>query len=320
MVDRRAEELSFAEIKEIVGRDDPLILEIGCNNGHHTRFFLDTFPGAEIHCFEPEVRASDRWEGYIKDPRATIHKMAIGATTGTATFNMSDGREDEYEGGYYGSGSLRPPVSNNHAWLRFDRTVEVEINRLDDWVAKNIPGRTIDFIWADVQGAEVDLISGGREALKGTRWFFTEFNDRESYKGQIPLSGIREMLADDFDVEVVLPGDVLLRNKHLEAVSPQLFKRGTVLQPRPKSEADSLRRGADGEVVAIPHGYTYRQGKDGRLVALAPTSTFRQGNDGRIVEIPEGHTFRQGKDGRIVAIPAGKSYREDAQGRINVTD
>lgn len=316
MVDRRAEELSFEEIREIVGRDDPLILEIGANNGHHTNIFLKTFPRATIHCFEPDGRASARWRSFIKDGRATLHDMAIGATTGTATFNMSDGREDEYEGGYYGAGSLRPPKHNNHSWLRFDRTAEVAVSRLDDWMAANLPGRVIDFIWADVQGAEVDLIDGGRAALGNTRWFFTEFNDRESYLGQIPLAGIEERLAADFETECVFPGDVLLRNRRLEPVSPQLFRRGTVLQPKPRSEADSMRRGTDGVVVAIPRGHTFREGRDGRLVAAPAGESFRQGKDGRMVAIPAGSTHREGTDGRIVAIPAGHTFREGRDGRI----
>ena len=44
-------------------------------------------------------------------------------------------------------------------------------------------------------------------------WFYTEFKDVESYVGQIPLSKIQELLAEDFETECVFGGDVLLRNK-----------------------------------------------------------------------------------------------------------
>ncbi|MEN9248224.1 MAG: hypothetical protein Q6L50_08560 [Gloeomargarita sp. GMQP_bins_120] len=39
--------------------------------------------------------------------------------------------------------------------------------------------RPYDFIWADVQGAEVDLIQGGLQALANTRYFYTEYANTE---------------------------------------------------------------------------------------------------------------------------------------------
>jgi hypothetical protein len=47
----------------------------------------------------------------------------------------------------------------------------------------------IDFIWADVQGAEEDLILGGLDTLrKRTKYLFTEYNNSEMYEGQINLN------------------------------------------------------------------------------------------------------------------------------------
>ena len=43
--------------------------------------------------------------------------------------------------------------------------------------------RAIDLIWADVQGAEADLIEGGTEALRRTRYFYTEYNNQELIRG-----------------------------------------------------------------------------------------------------------------------------------------
>ena len=63
-----------------------------------------------------------------------------------------------------------------------------------DSYAKNL-GR-IDFIWADVQGAERKMIQGGLQTLSRTEWLYTEYSDVELYEGQPSLSEILVMLPD----------------------------------------------------------------------------------------------------------------------------
>ena len=70
----------------------------------------------------------------------------------------------------------------------------------------------IDFIWADVQGAEGDMIRGGQRALAKTRFLYTEYCNRELYEGQLSL---RQMLGllPEFEVVRRFPNDVLLENR-----------------------------------------------------------------------------------------------------------
>jgi FkbM family methyltransferase len=80
-------------------------------------------------------------------------------------------------------------------WVTFKSQIEVPIKRLDDWAAsKSIVD--IDFIWADVQGAESDLIAGAQDALSRTRFFYTEFSDEEWYEGQVDFEYIENQLKD----------------------------------------------------------------------------------------------------------------------------
>ena len=46
----------FQLIKELIKKNDPLIIEIGAHFGEDTLRLLETFPNAEIHCFEPDSR------------------------------------------------------------------------------------------------------------------------------------------------------------------------------------------------------------------------------------------------------------------------
>lgn len=200
-------------------RVHPVILEIGCNDGSHTRQFLDVFPTATIHCFEPDERALRRWSRHVRSDRVTVHPIAIGAADGTARFFASGGTppgaapEHRLPDGWDLSGSIRPPKRMLHVnpWCRFDDTRRVTVRSLDSWAAQHeIDG--VDFIWADVQGAEGDLIQGGQRTLGRTRYLYTEYDNRELYEGQIDLRALLRLLPQ-FDVVTRYAGDVLLRNR-----------------------------------------------------------------------------------------------------------
>jgi hypothetical protein len=70
----------------------------------------------------------------------------------------------------------------------------------------------VDFIWADVQGAESDLIEGASGILASTRYFYTEYSNSEWYEGQITLPGLVQMLPD-FELVRRYPMDVLFRSR-----------------------------------------------------------------------------------------------------------
>ena len=97
-----------------------------------------------------------------------------------------------------------------HARIRFERSISVPIRRLDGWCEEmGVP--RIDFIWMDVQGAELDVIAGGVTALRNTRYLYTECNERELYEGQVGLRGLSRALPD-FRVLRRYPDDVLFAN------------------------------------------------------------------------------------------------------------
>lgn len=204
----------------LIGRHDPVILDIGCNDGAQTLWFLSLFPDARIFCFEPDPRARARFTSMVDDDRAELSDIAISDVDGTAQFFASGGwPEDTDQGprpeGWDCSGSIRKPKRHLelHPWCTFDETFEVTTMRLDTWRRSRALER-IDFIWADVQGAEADLIHGGRETLSQTRLFYTEYNNDELYEGQIGLRRLLRMMGNcGFELVTRYENDVLLRNR-----------------------------------------------------------------------------------------------------------
>jgi FkbM family methyltransferase len=219
--------LDPGELRELVGKRDPVILDIGCNDGTHTAMFLQLFEQARVYAFEPDPRARRRYQASVNDPRAQLFATAVGAVDGVTGFYPSDGVPGAEwaarlpEGWDY-SGSIRKPKQHLevHPWCRFGSAIEVRVTRLDSWAREQGIG-DVDFIWADVQGAEADLIEGARDTLKRTRFLYTEYSNRELYEGQSDLKRLLGMLPDfrvvhRYQGEVhQYQGDVLLRNKRL---------------------------------------------------------------------------------------------------------
>jgi hypothetical protein len=81
---------------------------------------------------------------------------------------------------------------------------------LDTWSEQHNVAQA-DFVWADVQGAESDLVQGGSRFLSASRYLYTEYSNDECYEGQISLPGLLEMLPN-FELILRFEMDALLRN------------------------------------------------------------------------------------------------------------
>ncbi|NBO23594.1 FkbM family methyltransferase, partial [bacterium] len=196
----------------------PLIIELGGCDGHHTNIIgqklRDSGKPFTFLVLEPVPHLAQ----IIKDkmkwlPEVQIIQMAVGSQNGSVTFYQSDNK-------YYGSSSIRKPKRAYEFWQDMSFTeLNCQSITLDE-LSKTygLSDRVIDFIWADVQGAEKDLIIGGMETLKHTKYFYTEFMEYEVYEGQLfDFSEICKMLPD-FNVEHKFDYDILFTNKNLNNV------------------------------------------------------------------------------------------------------
>lgn len=225
---RRAPKISYEsiiadEIIALIKKDNPVILDIGCNDGSQTLRFLESFKKARVYSFEPDPRARKRYLDKVTDERAVLFDFAISDMNGVREFYVSGGTNpyakespENLPADWDLSGSIRKPKKHlkKVPWCKFDEKIAINTRTLDSWVKEAGVG-VIDFIWADVQGAEVDLVAGGREALRNTRYFFTEYSNTELYEGQINLNQLLRLLPD-FHVVRLYENDVLLKNGRFE--------------------------------------------------------------------------------------------------------
>lgn len=178
-------------------------LEVGAHRGTDTEW-LSRINGVTLHAFEPDPRNHPP-----SLPNVTLHRMAVSDADGRAPFILS---ESGWGQEWTHSSSLRRPKYHLHHYpVTFGATVEVETVTLDTFTQRQGIGH-IDFVWADVQGAEGDMVRGGREVLRRTRYLYTEYSNDEMYEGQATLADLLEMLPE-FRVLELWPEDVLLENE-----------------------------------------------------------------------------------------------------------
>lgn len=209
----------------LINTSPATFLEMGCNDGLDSQKILQIFPNGRLICFEPEPRAieqfHDRMDEY-KD-RCSLFHVAIGAKNGRATFHQSSGtKENTYKDDWDLSGSLNEPTGHlsYSPWVKFNNQIEVEVHTLDSFFTQKgfQPPSIVDLFWLDVQGGERNVMLGGKETLKRTRFIYTEFGHwkKPLYDGQMSLRETIEELGEDWEPLAIFENcNLLAVNKEL---------------------------------------------------------------------------------------------------------
>jgi FkbM family methyltransferase len=211
-----------SEIRRLIGeKQQPVVLEIGCNDGTDSREFFEMIPGVQLHCFEPDPRPIERFNAWASklpvhnDGRELwLYRYAIGDRNGTTTLHMSGGARpgvDDWDK----SSSIHRPTGHLQLspWCTFNRTCEVKIKRLDTWLKRD-DYKVIDFIWSDVQGGGADVIRGGIKTLRRTRYLYQEAYQTPMYEGELNIAEQMALLGDGWELFGIYEGcNFLAANK-----------------------------------------------------------------------------------------------------------
>jgi FkbM family methyltransferase len=187
------------------------VLELGAHHGNDTVLLYDaaTKPITYV-AVEADPRNVPLLERRIERRPVNILHAAIWHEDGQAVLHLSEGRGD-------GSSSVRKPLKHLDHFpdIAFVGTVPVPAVTLD-WVAARYGIEQVDLIWCDIQGAERNMIAGGRETLARTRWLLTECDRIEMYEGQATRDELLKLLPDwELIAEWPENANLLLRNRRL---------------------------------------------------------------------------------------------------------
>ena len=183
---------SRKEIFNIVGKQAKVIVEIGACDGSDTNRMLNAFPQAKIYSAEPKPDNIKLWHENVNSFRASLRESAISDVDDSVDLYCSNDK-------YIGASSIRQPTQLlmdkfKDKGLTFTHKIKVPSMTLDFMCTINLI-EGIDLLWIDTQGAEGDIIMGGKEILKNTKYLFIEYSLVECYKGQILVEEMIEMLS-----------------------------------------------------------------------------------------------------------------------------
>ncbi len=149
-------------------REDPLILDCGANVGMATLYFTWRYPKAEVHAFEPDPETFALLQRNIDAnglKHAHAHALAVSDTNGSIDFYR-----DASNPGY-------PMMSTVRDRMPKERTT-VACVALSSFLEEKLPGREVDLVKLDIEGAEqavlTDLAASG--ALARVRELVIEYH------------------------------------------------------------------------------------------------------------------------------------------------
>jgi len=154
------------------------VLDVGAHEGKTALQFLELFPGAEIHSFEPIPDCFAKLcEKTAHQSRCHAYNVAVGAEKGTISFHQSN---------YSPSSSILPMAKAHEQAFPFTAggtEIKVEMTTLDDFTeAQKLVGPFA--LKIDVQGFEWQVLMGATQTLEKVRLLIVETSFVELYSEQ----------------------------------------------------------------------------------------------------------------------------------------
>lgn len=198
--------------------DNPVVLEAGAYDGTDSIAISKNWAKATFHAFEPVPELYQKLSKKTK-PFANIntYPFALGDYTGIAKFYVS---EFENQPGIPSESSslLKPKEHLIHApHVVFKREISVPIMTIDSW-AQAYGVDTIDFMWLDMQGYELNALKASPKIMKTVKAILTEVEFVEAYEGQYLFAEVKTWLEEQGFV-------MIARNFYCDWFGDALFVR-----------------------------------------------------------------------------------------------
>jgi len=221
-------------LRQIIGVENPVIVEIGAHYGEDSMRFLETFENPTIYCFEPDPRNIKVFKKHINHPNIVLCEFALSNINGSAEFFQSydpggqNNVPEKYDWISFQDYKIEKLSNSGSSSLKrgykktLQESVEVETRRFDTWCEDNNVD-FVDFVWIDVQGAERDVILGMGDAIRSVKYIWMEYGEAlyEDYMDRSDtINFMRERMFEEVPQlsNTHFQGDILFINK---GVAPQ---------------------------------------------------------------------------------------------------
>lgn len=174
---------------------EPVIVEAGAHDGTNTVEMARFWPTATIHAFEPIPSAASVVRAKVAPfgQRVRCHQLGLGAANAEIEMHVSG---DGSSGSCQSSSMLAPTDAQLREFpgIRFGVRQRVTMTTLDAWAA-SAGVETVDFMWLDMQGYEMEALAGATRLLPRVSAIHMEVCNVRLYEGAPLYPEVRRRMA-----------------------------------------------------------------------------------------------------------------------------
>ena len=192
-------------LKLLVNEEEPIIFDIGANNGTSLKQFKEYWPKSKVHCFEPQ---NSCWEtlqnsaNQYSDNSVFINRVAAGEKESSSinfyTHDISDGLSGFYPVNLDSKDSISLKDAKDKELFNdysesFNHRSSVPMIRLENYIL-NEKIESINLLKIDTQGYEPQVLSGLGQMLQKIDVVISELIFYDYYDKKLSFSDLEKFL------------------------------------------------------------------------------------------------------------------------------
>ena len=193
----------FSFLKKYLNRiENPVVFDIGANNGEYTKLCKSINKNVKIFCFEPHPKTFISLQENIKDNQITFINKALSDKNGKLLLYDYKEKDGSIHASLYAD--VIEKVHKKESICH-----EVEVTTVDNMVNEfNI--KKIELLKIDVEGNELNVLKGSKEALnndiiEAVQFEFTQINSTS----RIFMKDFFDILKEKYRINRLLPNELL---------------------------------------------------------------------------------------------------------------
>jgi FkbM family methyltransferase len=170
---------------------EELIIDVGAAHGTVTDYFSKKYPHFRVVCVEANPRLRDALvKKFAGNPKVAIKSMALGSGRGEQYLHIT---ANQLSSSLHdlNVGQIAALQDDHRSRMQEVEKIKVNVSTLDEEF-KNEP--SVLLIKLDTQGTEKDILTGGTELLKRTKFVLTEMNNHQLYADACQYYDVDEFL------------------------------------------------------------------------------------------------------------------------------
>jgi FkbM family methyltransferase len=178
-------------IDSLANAGEQVMIDVGAAFGSVALYFSERYNDLKIYCVEANPEILPRLKETISHrKKIELKNMALGSIPGESylhiTANQLSSSLNELN-----TTEISDLPQDHQSWLEEVKRVKVQVSTLD---AEFKNESTVLLLKLDTQGTELDILKGGVELLKRTRFVLAELNNHHLYKDACQYYEVDEFL------------------------------------------------------------------------------------------------------------------------------